>query len=333
MNVSSITTFFAKSTRSKNDATNKIRDALLEILSSPPKEFMEDAEHGEKWRIVQEAWNSALQKVATLTGIPTYSSIQVKKMAGRSYNYDAECKYFQDSELVGTRKLEFKFGGAKIDDLPQFLSLQANTKYFTESYAKFYYEKYLDSYIACDPEITEAKPSLDTYLKIVTSTSYSIHPLFKQLKERESVAKKEKARIVNASITDYLKTIGATVNCEEISEKFLGSQKDKYYLFWNPKTKTFALDYLTEDVMKNLSFDSIHKGNKIVLTSGTNFYNLLLRWRNHKGILNPAWQISLKRVASRPPSPALAQLKSEPKSEPELESMFASMSLTEQTTE
>ena len=36
-------------------------------------------------------------------------------------------------------------------------------------------------------------------------------------------------------------------------------------------------------------------GNVIEVKSGLSIYNLLLRWRNHKGILNPAWQIS-KRI-------------------------------------
>jgi predicted secreted protein len=51
--------------------------------------------------------------------------------------------------------------------------------------------------------------------------------------------------------------------------------------------------------MSDIKFHSIKNGNTIVLQSAANpstTFHLLLRWRNHKGILNPAWQISLKRT-------------------------------------
>ena len=44
-----------------------------------------------------------------------------------------------------------------------------------------------------------------------------------------------------------------------------------------------------------MTFHGIRNGNVIEVQSGPTLYRLLLRWRNHKGILNPAWQISMKR--------------------------------------
>ena len=55
----------------------------------------------------------------------------------------------------------------------------------------------------------------------------------------------------------------------------------------------FNVETIEEDVVEK--FVAIEKNNKIVLQGRKYKYCLLLRWRNHKGILNPAWQISLKK--------------------------------------
>lgn len=49
--------------------------------------------------------------------------------------------------------------------------------------------------------------------------------------------------------------------------------------------------------MADMIFHCIKNGNILELKTSNNIYRLLLRWRNHKGILNPAWQISMKRLA------------------------------------
>ena len=45
--------------------------------------------------------------------------------------------------------------------------------------------------------------------------------------------------------------------------------------------------------MESLVFDRIHRKNTIVLKTDKNEYHLLLRWKNHQGILNSAWQVSI----------------------------------------
>ena len=42
--------------------------------------------------------------------------------------------------------------------------------------------------------------------------------------------------------------------------------------------------------------------NTIVLMSDNYEYHLLLRWRNHAGILNPAWQIKVVRHGKSAPT-------------------------------
>lgn len=293
MSVSDITTFFSTSTRNENDATNKVRENILELICNPPREYLENAEFGNLWNILYQAFNDALKKIAEETNVPTYTSTKIKVKGGRKFNYDAEVMYFDGINLVAIRKIEFKNGGTKISDLPQFLSLQAKTDIFTETYDKFWYENYLDKYIACDSSITEAKPSLQQYIKNVTSTKYTITPFFAQLKSRELFFQKEKNEVVNASITDYLTKYGKELNIKSFSEKLKATQTEKIYLLWcNGK---FYFDKLSEAEMSDMTYHSIKNGNVLKVKSGNSIYGLLLRWRNHKGILNPAWQISMKR--------------------------------------
>ena len=293
MSVSDITTFFSTSTRDENDATNKVREKVLKLICDPPKEYLDNVEFGNSWRIVYEAWNDALKKIAEETSVPTYTSTQIKVRGGRKFNYDADVMYYNGTTLVANRKIEFKNGGSNISDLPQFLSLQAKIGLFAETYDKFWYEHYLDKYIACDSTITETKPSLQLYLKNVTSTKYTITPFFAQLKTRELFFQKEKNEVVNNSITDYLDKYGKELDIQSFSEKVKATQTDKIYLLWcNGK---FCSDKLSELEMSDMKYHSIKNGNVLEVKSGNTIYGLLLRWRNHKGILNPAWQISMKR--------------------------------------
>lgn len=293
ISVSDITSFFNNSSRSKNDATNKIREKVLKFISNPPKEYMDDKEFGKYWCIVYTEWNNAIKKIAEDTQISFYTHTKNNIKGGRTFNYDMDVIYYNGTNIIATRKIEFKNGGMNISDLPQFLSLQAKVNLFDETYDKFYYEHYLDKYIACDSDITEIKPSLQVYLKQVTGTKYEISPFFNQLKNRELFFQKEKNDVVNASITDYLTRYGKNINIQLFSEKVKSTQSDKIYLLWS--NETFYFDKLSDNEMSSMSFHSIRNGNVLEIKSGNTMYELLLRWRNHKGILNPAWQIGMKR--------------------------------------
>jgi hypothetical protein len=293
MSVSDITTFFSTSTRNKNDSTNKVREKVLRIIGNPPKEYFDNAEFGNSWLIVYQAWNDALKKIAEETSVPIYNFTQIKVKGGRKFNYDVDVMYYDGTTLLANRKVEFKNGGYNISDLTQFLSLQVKIGLFNETYDKFWHENYIDKYIACDTGITEIKPSLQLYLKDVTSTKYTITPFFAQLKARESFFQEEKNAVVNASIADYLTKHGKELDIKSFSEKVKSTQTDKIYLLWC--NGRFYIDKLTESEMSDMTYHSIKNGNVLEVKSRNTIYRMLLRWRNHKGILNPAWQISMKR--------------------------------------
>lgn len=292
VNISDISTFFNSSTRDENDKINKIRENILEIAYNPPEEYLVNEEYGKSWLILQNALKDIIKKLAENTGIPHYTNVKISLKGGRNFNYDAEVMYFNGLVYLATRNIEFKYGAKKINNLPQFLSLQAKLKLCHVTYDKFWYDNYLDQYLACDSGITLPKPSQEDYLRCVLSTQYSVNPFFSQLKERELQYKNQKDEVVNKSITDYLTTYGHLINIDLFSEKVKSTQINKYYLLWSDNK--FYLDNLPEKYMSGITFHSIHNGNTILLKSNNIIYKLLLRWRNHKGILNPAWQISLK---------------------------------------
>jgi len=292
--VEDIKPFFDSNTRAENDATNKIREGVLKVIDNPPQEYLNHKVHGERWCTLHREWKNILKQVAKDTGIRVYTHTNTKIKAGRTHNYDIMVSYYDENKVVDTRKIEFKKGGSIIDDQPQFLSLQAKFGLFSETYDVFFYKNYLTKYLAYDTGITQPIPSREEYVKCVTSVNYSITPFFAQLKERELFFQEEKNKVVNDSITDYLTRYGNTIDLASFSEKVKTTQTDKIYILWS--NGKFSIDKIRDEEMSGMTFDSIKNGNVLQLKTGNTTYGLLLRWRNHKGILNPAWQISLKRT-------------------------------------
>jgi hypothetical protein len=313
--VSDILTFFESYKKSDNDCANKIREKVIKELDNPPKHYFENATYGEKWTHLHNRYMDALKSLAR--GIE-YTSIQTKRMAGRQNNYDFDLMYYNDGVLVNTLKIEFKSGCSKISKLPQILTVSTKTcDFMPYSYEKFWYdERYLDRYIACDPEITEEKPSPEEYYKKISSTTTNPTPFFGQLYkcdykkcdelcckyncknekcQSNKKCKNEKSKIVNESIAAYLAKYGKDIYIDVIKEKLKHSQADKIFLMWSNKTQDFSIDKFLESEFTNIRYYSIKNGNVIQLQAGTTMYDLLVRWKNRKGILNPAWQISMKR--------------------------------------
>jgi hypothetical protein len=289
--VSNITAFFITCKRGQNDFTNKIRENIISVLNDPPKEYFQDSDYGKYWMLVHNEYTEAIK---TIVEDIDYNSTKITQMGGRKFNYDFDLMYYKDDTIVATRKVEFKNGSSNLSKLPQFLSLPSKSKLFETSYDIFWYEHYLDKYTECDSEITEKKPPLEDYLKKVCSTVFSVSPFFLQLKQREKNFMNQKNKVVNESITAYLTKYGKDVNIEFFKEKLKSSQDDKIFLMWS-KSHRFCIDTFLESEKNDITYHSIKRGNAIQLQSGTTMYSLLLRWKNHKGILNPAWQISMKR--------------------------------------
>ncbi len=293
----SIQLFYSKgSSKGTNDAENKVRESILVFLANPlPAEYADDT----KWAHLYTRFHDALRSICG----QEYSRIEVKMMAGRLHNYDLLVTFYDAANVeIRIAKLEFKHNSRSLDKVPQILSLQDRFGLIPElSYAKYYYETALDTYLAT-VNYTNAKPSLDEYMAIVCGTEYARCPMTQYMYANEGSGdnKKRCTAIVKESIRGYLDKYAATVDIVKLNAKLMDSQMDKHFLLWD-LDKFWIHTYSAEDLCIRGGYGmTVKNGNTIVLLSDNYEYHLLLRWRNHSGILNPAWQIKAIRRKSDP---------------------------------
>ena len=292
----SIQLFYAKgSSKGMNDAENKVRESILVFLANPlPAEYANNAQ----WVHLHTRFHDALR---TICG-QEYNRIVIKKMAGRGHNYDLLATFYgADDSQIHVAKLEFKHNSKSLDKVPQILSLQDRFALITTvSYAKYYYETGLDTYLSTI-HYAGAKPTLEEYLAIVSGTEYSRCPMTQYMYDIEGAGdnKKRCTAIVKESIDSYLSKYALFVDINKLNAKLLESQMDKYFLLWD--LDKFGIHTYSESDLRICGGYGMTVKNKntIVLLSDKYEYNLLLRWRNHAGILNPAWQI--KAIARKTP--------------------------------
>lgn len=298
--IADVDLFFKKGNKQDNDKENSIRENILSKLHLLPEEYINHKSYGTKWNLLKTKWLHTLNELYK----DPYDKIIVNKMAGRKYNYDFNVVYVlqnkvnninhSSSMIKNVKKVEFKYNGKSIDKLPQFLQLTENYGFIEKSYSEFYYNNYLQKHI----ELIDGLELLDkdTYLKLVKGTNYNTNPFFMSLKRAEDnqTIKKQINIIVNNSIKEYLEAYGSTINIHNVYNTLKTSQSDKVFILWN--NNEFYIDKL--DISSNIVYKNIKNSNTIVLEDLDNNqeYHLLLRWKNHKGVLNPAWQISLKKI-------------------------------------
>lgn len=261
--------------RGNNDSDNKKRENFLCILHTL------DIPLAQKWR----------EFLATLCATP-YDSIDIKKKAGRSTNYDLDIRYMKDGNVVHEVKGEFKHNAKRIDTLPEYLSVATNKPYLSNSYAEYFYDNFIDDICALDPVLV--KPDRCVYLRSVYNNNYDINPFFATLYANENAYYNEKRAIVQKSIRMYLEENAKTLNFDALTEDIRSRQRGKVYILWD--LENFIADTIREEEMEIVSVEGVKNGNVIVAVSraGTR-HNMLLRWKNHLGVLYPAWQISLSR--------------------------------------
>ena len=291
--VSDILVFYNTYTKKDNDAANKKRETILEIILCAHPSFLTHPEFGDKWCHIQKQWMESIHRAAKELMIPSYTSVEVERIGGRGSNYDFEFRYKNEGRLVGSVKIEFKYGAKNINNLPQFLSLPAKFALLQETFDVYWYHNGYDKYRACDPSLKEPKPSLEEYQRVVVHTQSKVHPAIDELRTQEENFKMEKKRVVKSLIGEFLKKYEDTTNLSAFTEKVKETQTNKIYLLW--KDGMFHMDKIDDSEMNDIAFHSIKNGNTLLLKSGNTSYHALLRWKNHQGILGPAWQISLRR--------------------------------------
>ncbi len=275
-----ILVFFQRSARAANDSANKLRETILsEILDT---DHVQDPLYGDRWKKVQSAWKQALHEVAKCP----YETVRVIHKGGRS-NHDFVAEYM-NQEQVQSRQLEFKVSKT-MKSIPQFLSLYVSFGLFPVLYDHYYYHEHLDKYLTW---VGIEKPPYEEWRRELYKSGSTL-PFFQTLRERESEHKKEKEKVVNDSIQSYLETHGATFDPCPLYAKLQSSQ-DKDYLLWDGDR--FQVHRLTFGPLEYRG----HTKNQLLIQSGEIDLRMLLRWKNHKGILGPAWQISVVSPSTRP---------------------------------
>jgi hypothetical protein len=231
-------------------------------------------------------------------------------MAGRKYNYD----FAVTGEEGTVMKVEFKSGAGLKDlsDLPQILSLSGNFDMWMDGtevplYAEHFYKNFLPIYIDADGG-EEVLPELDKYMKLVHQSNYDRHPFFRRLYDREEINKKEKAEIVDQSINSYLLLAAGELDLAKITAKLVESQSGKRFVMWDSRAHKFSTRQLVEEDLRLTELVEVTKNSIVVAAESGQRYKMLLRWKNHKGVLLPAWQISFGRRAEDELSLALDAL-------------------------
>jgi len=295
--------------RFENDKNNKKRENI--IIAIINKQIIECWYIEDKWKTLKDKLYGFLD----YNKPSEYESIECILKAGRMFNYDFDIIY---KTSVGDiiEHYEFKFNAHCVTGLPQFLSLPSR---FNTNYAEFFYDNYL-SQIKDLYNIDMI--SKEVYLSSVYKINYNVNPFFDNIYTYENGESlgfplKKKKEIVDKSIHNYLikltNTQGDLLNyyslnddilnehfVNKLKEKFIKTQSNKKYMCFH--NGEFHFDeiklnelFITKDKFR-LKSGNHGLFNTLIFYNDYSEIHMLLRWRNHAGILNPAWQISIKRL-------------------------------------
>lgn len=296
-----INTFTTGNIKKFNDSFNKTREAIFKeisdaIITGSPCPNSTDSHFGEEWLRIYNAIRLTINQIVPTGAKPT----EMRYMAGRGNNYDFKLISESSPHRIHEIKLELK-RGQSIYDQPQFLSLYATAELVSgEPYPNFCY----DNYIIQRPCFRRhSPPDKPTYLRLIYGTEYAKHPFFESLYTADNSGSKadkiERSKIVDISIDDYLKNHAMSGLRLEVLQNRLEAQLNKLFLSWNNTAGKFNIERFSKD-------DTIIVGKPFLRTSRSGLANTigvkvksgnqilaLLRWKNHKGVLGPAWQIKM----------------------------------------
>lgn len=292
MNMESINVFLHTS-RGMNDANNKVREQIIQniINNNIPEEYYLVPE----WQKLREGVQHYLTQLITRP----YQHITCQTKAGRKYNYDFNIVVVYNSEEKEEFHVEFKFNATCLDNIPQFVSPMKPSQYLTQSYEKFYFDRYLPQ---LSSPLLGAMPTEEEYMKQIHSNKPKCMKTYQELYYRgcskssnftnnpEDIQFYELSKqLSKESIQKFIEE--TELNIELLSQYLYDTQKGKIYMLYSKET--FALqivdmnDYLIETVTKNPEksrYECITKNGKKI--------EILLRWKNGNGIAFPAFQIS-----------------------------------------
>ena len=273
--------------KATNDCDNKIREQILyEIVKDtiPHKWYSTVSE----WKKIKTLFLQSLKNISKCK----FKKLDIEYKAGRKYNYDFTVYYLnQNNDIINQINIEFKFNCKKITNYPQFLAV--SSKHFIKDldYAEYFYDNYLNEVL--DLIDIDEIPYKKDYMKFIYQIDYDKLNIFKELYKNETKIKDLKKKIVDTSIKKYLTSV-VKLDIEDINKTFESKQTNKTYIMYNDGL--FYEDSISKDELTVIGIEKINKNNCLILeTNSSSKIHMLLRWKNHAGILYPAWQISIKR--------------------------------------
>jgi hypothetical protein len=136
------------------------------------------------------------------------------------------------------------------------------------------------------PEVRRHIPTYST-LRLVESEA-------DEARKKEAMKRTEFSNEFNKTIADVEEENAKSER--ELKDKIENSL-DKEYVMWECKTREFISQTLTNE--GDLRIRGLKNQNTIVVSSSNLSFYLLLRWRNHKGVMFPAWQIGLEKYEQK----------------------------------
>jgi hypothetical protein len=275
--------------RKTNGQKNEMRERIIEMLPNLPEQYAKDS----RWT---ELRDKLMKTIRDFSPYPNYT-FRISRKGGRSSSYDFEFIFTNtDTSETTVRKIEFKNSNTStIDKIPQIYQKACNTtNIFSDNvdlFPAYYYKHGLSQYCKTDNTLCEPLPTLEEYVKKCTPNK-STHPFFMEMRNRRHSFVNEKHAIVDSTITDYIQLCVDSVQLDKVSDILRQTQTDKTYLLWNYKTLEFHIDQIPNEELVITRVSETTK-NTIVFQANKYKYHFLLRWKNDKGILNPAWQVSI----------------------------------------
>lgn len=309
-----ILAFQSKNSRAANDASNKLREAILgTILTDTTHDA--DPTYGAAWQALREAWRTTLNAIGEQHGLPSATPFTVSQKGGRGYNYDYLVTFTPKKTIAQLRedlrspasvttlpaplevRVEFKYGGTSVTSIPEFFNPAADKPFHATTYARFWYHGYLDRFLEAVGISPAEKPTEAEYLAHIHTSSGKGSAFFAKLIPLRKAGRLTKASdaIVNESITAFLEAHKDTTDLAAITAEFQRSQTGKVFVFY--ENGAFHIDRIAPAALTCSSVIGVRNGNVLCIQSADPLteYRMLLRWKNDKGVLYPAWQISMRR--------------------------------------
>ena len=281
--------------RGNNELNNKIRETVITHMARIDETgFFDDSEYGDDWI------NFAIQfRKAMRTICPAYKSFTIEHKGGRRYKYDYLLTFFDGPSLIAEEKVEFKYNATIVTDAPQFVSPMNPSRYLSNSFEEFHYDRYLVPFLQ---QHNLPVPERSTYIQTVgndlpacmkeaqdlyykgakgssryTGDAHAVH-FYNQCK-----------RVSSDSIAHFIRE--TDLHSETLSHYLVESQHNKIYLLY--KNGAFCVERLNpDDYIIDTYVKYPTKGIYQATTRSGKKMKILLRWKNGNGIAYPAFQIS-----------------------------------------